>query len=444
VRADQVDHTYAKLPVALWGTIAIASFLVVVQWPVIRRSVLIAWYGAIWATTALRFTWLLAYRTEQTRRARADVHASRFFSGAVVAGVVWGTAGVLLFPAGDIVHQVFLAFAFAGMTAGGTTTMAASWKSVVIFLGLTLLPLTVRFLVVGDRTHLIMGAMVLLFIVALLQTAKRVHDTLRETFLLRADVVAYREQLRKSEVSRRSLVDNLPVGLFRCVKGFEGKFSYASPAMAHLLGYDSTAALEEVSIASRFADSSDRERIVAEIRAQGSVHGEECRLKKRNGDEIWVSLSGSAVADVEDEEGELFDGVLEDISDQIEGRQALRDAHDRLHAVLTALPDLMFEVGGGRIHAVHAPDAALGFASSKETVGKLIEEVMPADAAAVIAEGIEEAAREGRSVGRSCGLDTPDGRRELELWIAKKGRAGDPRGRMVVLMRDITERGSRS
>ena len=51
----------------------------------------------------------------------------KFTIGAGLAGAGWGAAGILLYPEGDLAHQVFLLFILGGMMLGAVFPLLASW-----------------------------------------------------------------------------------------------------------------------------------------------------------------------------------------------------------------------------------------------------------------------------------------------------------------------------
>jgi PAS domain S-box-containing protein len=121
--------------------------------------------------------------------------------------------------------------------------------------------------------------------------------------------------------------------------------------------------------------------------------------------------------------------------------QALAEAHGRLAATVAAIPDLMFEADvKGRIYAYHAPAAEALYAQPEAFLGKLVEDVLPPEAAGVILEALARAATEGAHRGASYALDMPGGRRRFELSIATKPGESEPAAHFVALVRDITER----
>lgn len=136
----------------------------------------------------------------------------------------------------------------------------------------------------------------------------------------------------------------------------------------------------------------------------------------------------------EDEIGNLIEGF----NRLMVHRQALQDD---LQATLNASPDLIFDVGiDGRLYAVHTRSAHLLIAPAQTLTGKLVQDVLPADAAATIMDTLSEANARGYSSGKMICLALPTGVHWFELSGARKLPLPGQMQRFIVISRDISER----
>jgi signal transduction histidine kinase/ActR/RegA family two-component response regulator len=108
-----------------------------------------------------------------------------FAIGAGFAGAGWGAAGILLYPEGNLAHQVFLLFILGGMMLGAATLLASWPAAFVAFLLPTGLVPALRLLTEGakrgDESHMAMGAMAALFTGATLLVTGRIHRMIVES-----------------------------------------------------------------------------------------------------------------------------------------------------------------------------------------------------------------------------------------------------------------------
>lgn len=119
--------------------------------------------------------------------------------------------------------------------------------------------------------------------------------------------------------------------------------------------------------------------------------------------------------------------------------EQLLAAEARQRATLAALPDLLFEVDRqGVCLAVHANEVAKLAAPADQVLGKRLEDVLPAEAAATCLMALAEAERHGITRGQRYSLALPAGALHFELAIAKQPGATAPEDRYLALARDIT------
>jgi signal transduction histidine kinase/CheY-like chemotaxis protein len=194
VLVEQVRLLYSSAPEAYTATILNVGLLAYVQRNVVASWVLLVWVSYMLAITLCRTG--LVYRYRRAGQGSDRVHRWDFFYliGAALAGIGWGTAGLLLFPPDSIAHQVFLSFVLAGMAGGGVAALPARRATFLVFFLPTLLPVSLRLLTFGDEMHVVMGLMVLFFAGALLVIAWRTHAMIISSLNLRfanRDLIAF-------------------------------------------------------------------------------------------------------------------------------------------------------------------------------------------------------------------------------------------------------------
>jgi PAS domain S-box-containing protein len=138
---------------------------------------------------------------------------------------------------------------------------------------------------------------------------------LSSTELLQAnsEMRAIIQALRESEEKYRTLVENVPIGVFRNTAGPHGRFLQANRAMVKIFGYDSIDEFMNIQVSDLYQDPGERRLFVEEISLNGSVKDRELLLRKKDGTPIWVSVTANVECD---DEGNIrwIDGVLEDIT----------------------------------------------------------------------------------------------------------------------------------
>lgn len=205
-----IEQAYQQLPIALVVSLVNALLLTGVLWGAIEKATLLIWLVCLVSVTAFRFRTQHAF-LDPLRRGRVDdaVWRRDFVTGACAAGLVWGGAGIFLFHPSSFTHQVFLAFVLGGMVAGGVPLLSPLKDAYPCFAIPIVLSTTFSMLLIGDRVHLIMGLMILVFGIAMLSSSDRVSrlfqyatDMRLKLALSIAEGSALQEMLRIDELTR--------------------------------------------------------------------------------------------------------------------------------------------------------------------------------------------------------------------------------------------------
>jgi PAS domain S-box-containing protein len=129
--------------------------------------------------------------------------------------------------------------------------------------------------------------------------------------------------LRQSEQRYRTLVEHLPDGVYRSTPG--GKFIEVNPAMVKMLGYKNKEELMAIDIVTQlYFDQRERSKVVDSLRQAGKDEIEVFRLRRKDGQEIWVEDHGRLVYDTA---GNVLyhEGILRDVTERRKAEQ------ERLH-----------------------------------------------------------------------------------------------------------------
>jgi|GEM_PF-6485731 len=183
-----VNQVYRQASLGMWATLVNALIIVVVCWREVPAFNLLLWSGLALATTSVRYYYAHRYLRSAPDQVKVETWRNWFVIGLGVTGLVWGSSAWLIFPVHSTAHQVFLAFALGGMVAGAAGTFAVVIWAFRAFTWPALLPLIIRFLLLGDEIHLFMGLMILLGGLLMSFVARRVNATTTTMLSLRLEV----------------------------------------------------------------------------------------------------------------------------------------------------------------------------------------------------------------------------------------------------------------
>lgn len=162
VRAAQLRARLYDYPLMLIAAPAsIACLLVVVLWDLVAHHTLLSWLTIMVVAQAVElFFWWRASHTTHTF-AQTRLWHRRLAAMAMLAGFIWGTAGVLFFVPHNLAYQALLTAIEVGVACGAAMVHPLHTPSWRLSLGLLLLPLMGSHLREFDLTH---GAIIVMLI----------------------------------------------------------------------------------------------------------------------------------------------------------------------------------------------------------------------------------------------------------------------------------------
>ncbi len=155
-----------------------------------------------------------------------------------------------------------------------------------------------------------------------------------------ARVIAERE-LSRSERRFSDLVRNLPVGVFRTTYEHPGRFLMINDAIVRLYGYDSIEDFMSINVADVYYYADERREFTKKIVSRGMAVNEHIRFRKKDGSQLWGSITVQAVRN---EKGEIlyFDGVVEDITELVQAQDNIRESEEKYRTLIQNIGDAVF------------------------------------------------------------------------------------------------------
>ena len=340
--ADQVqkqyEHTFFGTAATLINGLIMAFVL---QAHVPFRS-LMFWLLCAGVVSAARLVLQYLYNHSATRFSNPAMWNLWFIVTLFLAGLLWGSTVIFLFPYDSIGHQAFLALVTGGMAAGALAAFTAVIAAFFIFSIPAVVPICLRFLTLGGEVHFAMGAMSVLFLVIISLTALRMHKDILHLLALKYEritliadlqqevdrrkqaqeslrrqkakveeiVMQRTAQLAQSEEKYRELVENINDVLYAVDR--QGIITYISPVIESVLGYRS-----DDLIGNCFLDYvylQDRPRLESDFAKALEITGEprEYRFLDKCGETRWCRVSSRVISENNEKPG--IQGVLVDIS----------------------------------------------------------------------------------------------------------------------------------
>ncbi|MGR8999926.1 MAG: diguanylate cyclase, partial [Gammaproteobacteria bacterium] len=208
VQSAQLRQLFSESNVSLLTSTLLAAILAYIQRDVIISSVVFAWLSLVVLVAFSRAVLVNAYQCSSVDDDSAiRVWLVRFRLGVMAVGVVWGSAGFLMFPANHPQHQMFLIFMLAGLSAGGVVAFSADLISAIVFSLASLLPISIRLFITGGSFSFAMGMAGMLYLGFMIISLRHINRSITENIILRLEAAAREETMRKSEERYRLLLN---------------------------------------------------------------------------------------------------------------------------------------------------------------------------------------------------------------------------------------------
>ncbi len=199
-----------------------------------------------------------------------------------------------------------------------------------------------------------------------------------------AELSRAKQALQKSEQRFRTLVENLPVGVYRTTPGPKGEFLMVNPAYLRMFGLESEQEIKSMSAADLYADPRQRETYSNTLLTQGHISEFELQFKEKDGSLFWGSVNASIVRD-ESGNAIYFDGIIEDITERKQAQDLIQTQRDlalklgaavRLDETLQQCLETAIHVAGmdaGGVYLVDEISGELNLASSQGLSPEFVE-----------------------------------------------------------------------
>jgi len=161
-----------------------------------------------------------------------------------------------------------------------------------------------------------------------------------------------RVERNRAEARYRSLVDRVPVGLFRISPA--GDILEFNPALIDMLGFQDGDSLKKADVAQLWLQPLERARFEAVIEREGVVKNFEMEMRRRDGSIIWCEQSARAVYDAAGKVGH-WEGVLVDVTSRKLAEDEANRARDRVRDLALETARLRSDFLASMSHEIRTP-----------------------------------------------------------------------------------------
>ena len=177
VRTVQLHTRLRDYPLMIGSQVVMALLLCGLMWGRVAHNVLLGWLAASFVAHLVEIYYWWWHRAETRNLAECKRWRSRFIVFVTMVGMMWGSAGILMFVADDLAYQAMLICVMLGMAAGAVTINPVFPPAMYIYISFLILPILFENLLVGDHTHFILALMLAVYWVFVLNAGRGLSQT---------------------------------------------------------------------------------------------------------------------------------------------------------------------------------------------------------------------------------------------------------------------------
>lgn len=206
---DQVSQLTEQLIPATSASLINSFILSFVLWNMVDNNNIILWFLCVLTIFLIHFLLHRKYQRLTSNLKKIIHQRDSIVISLAVTGIIWGAAGVFLFPVASIGHQSFIAFVLGGMVAGSVGSFSIFKSAFLAFSLPALLPIIIMFLKTNDAMHFSMGTMIALFWFIMFITAGRLNKELINSLNLKHENLDLILNLENEITERKKAEQNL-------------------------------------------------------------------------------------------------------------------------------------------------------------------------------------------------------------------------------------------
>jgi signal transduction histidine kinase len=206
VLLEQVKLQFQSLPNLLLLNLILCISIPYMFWNIAPHSSVYLWVGLILVASLVRVFVYQKYKQRinvlHLEKLKWIVIISSAFSG-----IVYGMAGIIFFSETLFEYQVLLLCLLLGLTAVSSFTLSIYMPSYFVFSPLTLLPITLKLMTMGDKLYLSLAIMLVIFLIALSLFNIKLNKNFKRSLMLRFENLDLIKQLEEQKTQLQEQKD---------------------------------------------------------------------------------------------------------------------------------------------------------------------------------------------------------------------------------------------
>lgn len=196
IRSEQVRTVYLHSPTTTIGSLVAGAALVAVMWDHVSHALLTGWLVVLCLHQVLRVHHYRSYLRAGPEGQQSERWGKLYIAAAATAGVIWGSAGVLMFVPDSLAHQAMLVLILFGIATVSMGSLSAFAPAFYVLVPLTLVPIIARMLMDSGAARIYLAIPGLIVLGVVLSFGRTVNRIIAEWQRKRLENVDLVQELR--------------------------------------------------------------------------------------------------------------------------------------------------------------------------------------------------------------------------------------------------------
>lgn len=207
VLGDQMKAVLKQLPLILLINLPLVIVLGWLYWPWVNQTWLLFWAAAMLLVMALRFVLVVFFGPRIVHRLSEDQQQYVLVANSAISGFLWACAGALFFVEGKLEYQLIILMILIVKGTGSVSAIINSLPAFYAYFPVSMLPITILFLLQPGITSILLGVICLIFIIIMMWFARNLNRTLLESIRMRYEnnLLLEETEIRKQEAEKANL-----------------------------------------------------------------------------------------------------------------------------------------------------------------------------------------------------------------------------------------------
>jgi len=213
---DKLTFFYLSMPIVLIGHLAGALLFSALLYRAVDTYNMLVWLILSVVLFMYRFYHYYQFKNEREENKLRDykIWLHRFYSDVLISGVLWGSSAILMFPSGNMMHQMIIVIFIFAISFTSMGNLAAKVELLFAYALVSFVPLIVQLLIVEGETYANLGMIVIALMMILIVVSRYFGNIVNVSL---KDHQYFLEIKHTHEVLQErffSLFERAPVGIF--------------------------------------------------------------------------------------------------------------------------------------------------------------------------------------------------------------------------------------